>query len=97
MFRSFGGEEVNEELKALTNRMVSAILVTNPAPHILWGREELKVYLDCEASKLSEYVNCPDFPQPVINESQRRVRWNPQEVIKWYKSYITKLGRPRAA
>lgn len=88
---------MSDELKALANRMVSAILVTNPAPHILWSREELKVYFDCEASKLSTYLNSPDFPQPIINESQRTQRWNPQDIIKWYKSYIVKSGRPRAA
>ena len=75
---------MSEELKALTNRMVSAILVTNPAPHILWGREELKVYFDCESSKLSDYVKIPDFPQPVINESQRTIH----EVLDLLLEYV---------
>ena len=88
---------MSEDLKTLANKMVSAILVTNPAPHILWGREELKVYFDCESSKLGEYIKIQDFPEPVHRDSQRTVRWNPQDIIKWYKSYITKLGRPRAA
>lgn len=88
---------MTDELKTIADKMASAILVANPGPHVFWGLDELKVYFGCESTKLGEYMRADDFPPPAVNESQRLRRWSPQDVIKWYKRYVQRSGRPRAA
>lgn len=47
---------MSDELKKIGDRMVSAILVANPAPHILWGTDELKIFIGCEDAKLRGHI-----------------------------------------
>ena len=89
--------ELNDLLKQLQDTLESTILVTHAGPHIYWGWAELRVYFGCEQTKLKQYTDCADFPEPAVYESASRKRWLSTDVVKWYKGYLTKQGRPRAA